>query len=84
MAIFSLSGPTFFLISGQSFDQLILTLGLIVLAVVFGLTAFIFIRIFINWLQAKLEKSNRHFFRRSFKRKTDNSTANLSDLKTFF
>ncbi|MEG4941035.1 abortive infection protein [Microcoleus sp. F4-D5] len=83
MATFSLSGPTIFLISGQSFDQLILTLGLIVLAVVFGLTAFIFIRIFLNWLQAKLEKSNL-FFRRSFKRTTDNSTANISKAENVF
>ncbi|MEG4497247.1 abortive infection protein [Microcoleus sp. F10-C6] len=83
MATFSLSGPTIFLISGQSFDQLILTLGLIVLAVVFGLTAFIFIRIFLNWLQAKLEK-NHLFFRRSFTRKTDNSTANSLEPENVF
>ena len=76
-------GPTIFLLSGQSFNQFILTLALIVLAVISGLTAFIFIRICLNWLQAKLEE-NRHFFRRSFKRNTENLTANISEPKKFF
>ena len=83
MDTFSLSGSTIFLISGQSFDQLILTLGLIILAVVFGLTAFIFIRIFFNWWQAKLQKNNL-FFRRSFKRNTDSSTAHISEPENVF
>ncbi|MEG4339311.1 abortive infection protein [Microcoleus sp. D3_18_C2] len=69
--------------SGQSFNQFILTLGLIVLAVISGLTAFIFIRIFLNWLQAKLE-GNRHFFIRSFTRKTGNSTAHISEPEKVF
>ncbi|MEG3908188.1 abortive infection protein [Microcoleus sp. w2-18bC1] len=76
MAAFSLIWPTFFLVSGQSFNQFILTLGLIILAVVFGLTAFIFIRIFLNWLQAKFEKS--HLFRRSTTKNTGHLTANFS------
>ena len=77
MVAFSLIGPTIFLVSGQSFNQFILTLGLIILAVVLGLTAFIFIRIFFNWLQAKLE-NNRLFFRRSFTRNTGHLTADIS------
>ncbi|MEG4118047.1 abortive infection protein [Microcoleus sp. N9_B4] len=83
MATFSLIGLTIFLVSGQSFNQFILTLGLIILAVVFGLTAFIFIRIFLNWLQAKLDGS-RHFVRRSFKIKTGNSTVNISEHEKVF
>ncbi|MFB8794027.1 MAG: abortive infection protein [Microcoleus sp.] len=47
--------PQIILLSGQSFDQWILGLGLIILTVIFGLTTFIFIRIFINWLQAIAE-----------------------------
>ncbi|MBD1829600.1 abortive infection protein [Microcoleus vaginatus GB1-A2] len=78
MAALSLIWPTIILLSGQSLDQLVLTLGLILLAVISGLTAFIFIRIFLNWLQAKLE-ANRHFFRLSFKRKAGNSPANISE-----
>ncbi|MEG4987671.1 abortive infection protein [Microcoleus sp. BR0-C5] len=53
------------------------------MAVISGLTAFIFIRIFLNWLQAKLE-GNRHFFIRSFTRKTGNSTASISEPKKVF
>ena len=83
MAAFSLIWPTFFLLSGQSFDQFILTLALIVLAVISGLTAFIFLRICINWLQAKFEE-NSHFFRRSFKSNTENSTANISEPENVF
>ena len=83
MAAFSSIGPTFFLVSVQSFNQFILTLGLIVLAVVFGLTAFIFIRIFLNWLQAKLEGS-RHLFSRSLPRRTGNSTVNISEPEKVF
>ncbi|NJR26254.1 MAG: abortive infection protein [Richelia sp. CSU_2_1] len=49
---------TIILLSGQSFDQLILGLGLIVLVVIFSLTAFIFIRIFINWWQTKVEQKH--------------------------
>ncbi|MEG3904417.1 abortive infection protein [Microcoleus sp. B4-C5] len=76
MAAFSLIWPTIFLVSGQSFNQFILVLGLIILTVVCGLTAFIFIRIFLNWLQAKLE--NRHlFWGSSFTKKTGNLTANI-------
>src|SRR4028118_2207202 len=83
MAVFSLSVPTIFLLSGQSFNQFILTLALIVLAVISGLTAFIFIRICINWLQAKLD-ANRPLFRRPFKRKTGNSIANISESEKVF
>ncbi|MEG4107997.1 abortive infection protein [Microcoleus sp. S13_C5] len=83
MAAFSWIWPTIILLSGQSLDQLVLTLGLILLAVISGLTAFIFIRIFLNWLQAKLE-TNRHFFIRSFKRKAGNSPANISEPDKIF
>lgn len=76
-------GPTIFLVSGQSFNQFILTLGLIILAVVLGLTAFIFIRIFLNWLQAKLE-NNSLFFRRSFTKNTGHLTANISQAEKVF
>ncbi|MDP8935217.1 MAG: abortive infection protein, partial [Cyanobacteriota bacterium] len=75
MAAFSLIWPTIILLSGQSLDQFVLTLGLILLAVISGLTAFIFIRLFINWLQAKLE-GKRHLFRRGFKKNADHSPAN--------
>lgn len=51
--------PTTLLLSGQSFDILILGLGAIILAVVFGLTAFIFIRLFIHWLQEKIEANRK-------------------------
>ena len=60
MAAYSLIKPTIILLSGQSFEQLILTLGLIALVVVFGLTAFIFIRIFLHWWQDKLEIGRAH------------------------
>ncbi|WP_333395721.1 abortive infection protein [Microcoleus sp. N9_A1] len=83
MAAFSLIGPTIFLVSGQSFNQFILTLGLIILAVVLGLTAFIFIRIFLNWLQAKLE-NNSLFLRRLFTRNTGHLTANISPPEKVF
>ncbi|MEG4043506.1 abortive infection protein [Microcoleus sp. Pol17_C1] len=82
MAALPWIGPTIFLLSGQSFNQFILTLGLIILAVVFGLTAFIFIRIFLNWLQAKFEK--HHLFRRSFTRNTGHLTANISQPEQVF
>ncbi|MEG4141413.1 abortive infection protein [Microcoleus sp. Pol7_B2] len=56
---------------------------LIILAIVFGLTAFIFIRIFFNWLQAKLE--NRPlFFSRSFTRNTGHLTADISQAEKVF
>src|SRR4028118_2291748 len=83
MAVFSLIGSTFFLLSGQSFNQFILTLALIVLAVISCLTAFIFIRIFLNSLQANFAE-NSSFFRGAFKRKTRNSTANSSDPEKVF
>ncbi|MEG4200345.1 abortive infection protein [Microcoleus sp. Pol12A5] len=82
MAAFSLIGPTIFLVSGQSFNQFILTLGLIILAVVFGLTAFIFIRIFLNWLQVKFE--NYHLFRRSPLRNNGHLTANIAQPENVF
>ncbi|MEG3897850.1 MULTISPECIES: abortive infection protein [unclassified Microcoleus] len=75
--------PTIILFSGQFFERLILTLGLIVLAVIFGLTAFIFLRIFLNWLQAKFER-NRHFYKRQFTTKTNHSTAHLSEPENVF
>lgn len=49
--------PKLILMSGQIFEQLILGLGLAILTVIFGLTIFIFIRIFLNWLQTIAEKS---------------------------
>ena len=83
MAVFYFIAPTIILLVGQSFEQLILTLGLIVLAVIFGLTAFIFVRIFLNWLQGKLQR-HPQFARLSFKRKSGNSTANLSEPENVF
>jgi predicted Abi (CAAX) family protease len=59
--------PAILLLAGQSFDILILGLGVIILAVVFGLTAFIFIRLFISWLQGKIEEN------RNWKKKRDRS-----------
>ncbi|MDQ2099360.1 MAG: abortive infection protein [Tychonema bourrellyi B0820] len=49
--------PKIILMSGQIFDQLILGLVLAILTVISGLTIFIFIRIFLNWLQTIAEKS---------------------------
>lgn len=46
--------------SGKFFEQLILGLGLVILTVIFGLTFFIFIRIFLNWLQTIAEKSREY------------------------
>ncbi|MBE9123100.1 abortive infection protein [Tychonema sp. LEGE 07199] len=83
MAASSSIWPTIILLSGQFLDQFILTLGLIALAVVFGLTAFIFIRVFLNWFQAKLAK-NRHFNLPLFPKKADNSTANIADPEKVF
>src|SRR6476469_10991485 len=83
MAAFPWIGPTIFLLSGRFLDQFILTLGMIILAVVFGLTAFIFIRLFITWLQATLGK-NSISFRRLFKRKTDYSSVHISEPEKVF
>jgi len=83
MAAYSSIGPTIILVSGQSLEQFILTLGLIALAVIFGLTAFIFMRILLNWFQAKFEH-NRHLFRRQFKKMAGNSTANVSEPENVF
>lgn len=52
--------PKILLLSGQSFEQLILGLALAVLTVIFGLTTFIFIRIFINWLQTISDKNRQN------------------------
>lgn len=59
MVVSSLIWSTIILFSGQSFDQLILGLGLIVLAVIFSLTTFIFVRILINWWQTKAEQKRQ-------------------------
>ena len=83
MAAYSLIRPTIILLSGQSLEQFILTLGMMVLAVVFGLTAFILIRIFINWFHAKLAE-NRHASIPKFTKKTGNSNANLSKPEKVF
>ena len=83
MAGYFLIRPTIILFSGQFLEQLILTLALIVLAVIFGLTGFIFIRILFNGIQAKLPEK-RHFFRRHLKKKAGNSTANLSEPENVF
>ncbi len=83
MAVFYSIQPTIILISGQSFEQLILTLGLTALAVICALTAFIFLRVFVNWLQDKLEK-NRHFLKLKLRPKTRHSTANIAAGKNVF
>lgn len=44
------------LLSGQFFNTLVFGSGLIILTVIFSLTAFIFMMIFIKWLQATVEK----------------------------
>ncbi|MEG4573615.1 abortive infection protein [Microcoleus sp. N3A4] len=80
---FSAIGLTIILLSGQSLDQFILILALIVLAVISCLTAFIFIRLFLNWLQVKLEEK-RHFSRPQFPKNPGKSTANLSDSQNLF
>lgn len=60
MAVSLLVLPKILLLSGQFFEQLILGLGLTVLTVIFGLTTFIFIRIFINWLQTISHKNRQN------------------------
>ncbi|PSB53484.1 abortive infection protein [filamentous cyanobacterium Phorm 6] len=83
MAAYSLIRPTIILLSSQSFEQFILTLGLIALVVIFGLTAFIFMRIFLNWLQDKLAR-NHGFFKRLFKGNTGNLTGSLAKPENIF
>ncbi len=83
MAASSSIWPTIILLSGQFFDQFILTLALIALAVVLGLTAFILLRVFFNWLQAKLAE-NRPLNPPLFPKKASNSTANISDPEKVF
>lgn len=83
MAAYSSLIPTIILLSGQSLEQFILTLGLTALAVIFGLTSFIFLRIFLNWLQVLFEE-NSHFFMPNFKKKAGNSTANITELENVF
>lgn len=60
MALSFILLPKILLLSGQSFEQLILALALTVLIVIFGLTTFIFIRIFINWLQTRSENNRKY------------------------
>ena len=83
MAAYFFIAPTIILLSGQSFEQFILTLGLIALVVIFGLTAFIFIRIFLNWLQDKSAR-NRDFYKQQFKGRAGNSTASLAKSENVF
>jgi predicted Abi (CAAX) family protease len=66
MVSFSFIQPTIILFSGQSFDLLILGLGLIILAVIFSLTAFVFIRIFLNWWQVKVDKKHQDIKNNSY------------------
>ncbi|MBE9186537.1 abortive infection protein [Microcoleus sp. LEGE 07076] len=75
--------PTIMLLLGQSFEQFILTLGLIILAVIFSLTAFIFIRIFINWLQGKLEE-RRHLYRKNRMQNQGDLTSNNYETNNIF
>ncbi|WP_293337829.1 abortive infection protein [Microcoleus sp. CAWBG58] len=83
MAAYSLIWPKIILLSGQSLEQFLLTLGLTALAVIFGLTAFIFVRVLVNWLQDKLEE-NRHFLSFKLRPKTRHSTANIAAGKNVF
>jgi predicted Abi (CAAX) family protease len=83
MVVSSLIGSTIILLSGQSFDQLILGLGLIVLAVIFSLTAFIFIRIFLNWWQTKGEQKSQ-FASRAIAQNNSYSTDSISRFQSTF
>lgn len=83
MAVYSLSEPTIILLTGQSLEQFLLTLGLTALAVIFCLTAFIFVRVFVNWLQDKLEE-NRHYLTHKLRPKSRHSTANIAAEKNVF
>ncbi len=80
MAAHSSIRPTIILLSGQSLEQFILTLGLTALAVIFSLTAFIFLRLLLNWSQAKLEES-RYFFKLKLKKNAGNLSANITGHK---
>ncbi|MCC3535137.1 MAG: abortive infection protein [Microcoleus sp. PH2017_25_DOB_D_A] len=83
MAAYSLIWPKIILLSGQSLEQFLLTLGMTALAVIFGLTAFIFVRVFVNWLQDKLEEK-RHFLKLKSPLKNRDSTANIAAGKNVF
>ncbi|MCC3530419.1 MAG: abortive infection protein [Microcoleus sp. PH2017_22_RUC_O_B] len=83
MAVYSSIWPTIILLSGQSLEQFLLTLGMTALAVIFGLTAFIFVRVFVNWLQDKLEEK-RHFLKLKSPLKNRDSTANIAGGKNVF
>ncbi|HBK99130.1 MAG TPA: abortive infection protein, partial [Microcoleaceae bacterium UBA10368] len=73
--------PQIILLSGQSFDQLILGLGLIILTGISGLTTFIFIRIFINWWQAIAEQK-RQVAQRAIAENDGYSTDSISRSKS--
>ncbi len=83
MAAHSSIWPTIILLSGQSLEQFILTLGLTALAVIFSLTAFIFLRLLLNWLQAKLEKTC-YSFKLKLKKNAGNSSANITEPENIF
>lgn len=83
MAAYSSISPKIILLSGQSLEQFLLTLGLTALAVIFGLTAFIFVRVFVNWFQDKLEES-RHYFRLKLPQKARHSPAKLAAGENIF
>ncbi len=56
MTVCVVAWPQSILLSGQFLDRLIFGIGLIILTVIFSLTAFIFMMIFIKWLQASVQK----------------------------
>ncbi|MEG3860734.1 abortive infection protein [Microcoleus sp. herbarium12] len=83
MAAHSSIWPTIILLTGQSLEQFLLTLGLTALAVIFGLTAFIFVRVFVNWLQDKLEE-NRHYLKLKSKKNARRLDTNIKEPENVF
>ncbi|WP_377476675.1 MAG: abortive infection protein [Microcoleus anatoxicus] len=56
MTVSVVAWPQNILLSGQLLDKLVVGIGLIILTVICSLTAFIFMMIFIKWLQANFQK----------------------------
>ena len=83
MAAHSSIWPTILLLSGQSLEQFILALGLTALVVIFSLSAFIFLRLLLNWLQVQLDET-RYFLTLKLKKTAGKSIANIAESENIF
>ncbi|XZN89215.1 MAG: abortive infection protein [Microcoleus sp.] len=61
MTVSVVAWPQNILLSGQFLDKLVVGIGLIILTVICSLTTFIFLMIFIKWLQASVPKYRQNF-----------------------